>query len=67
MTDANSRLRLTVVGFVVFALFGALFARLWFLQVGNSTSYAARDRAEPHPHHHVSRRSAVRSSTATAR
>jgi len=41
MTDANSRLRLTVVGFVVFALFSALFARLWFLQVGNSTSYAA--------------------------
>lgn len=42
MTDANSRLRLTVVGFVVFALFSALFARLWFLQVGNSTSYAAQ-------------------------
>lgn len=42
MTDANSRVRLTVVGVVVFALFGALFARLWFLQVGNSTSYAAQ-------------------------
>ncbi len=42
MTEANSRFRLTVVGFVVFALFSALFARLWFLQVGNSTSYAAQ-------------------------
>lgn len=42
MTDANSRFRLTVVGFVVFALFSALFARLWFLQVGTSTSYAAQ-------------------------
>ncbi len=41
MTDANSRLRLTVVGFVVFALFSALFTRLWFLQVASSTSYAA--------------------------
>ena len=42
MTDANSRFRLTVVGFVVFALFSVLFARLWFLQVGSSTSYAAQ-------------------------
>lgn len=42
MTDANSRVRLTVVGFVVFALFSTLFARLWFLQVGSSTSYAAQ-------------------------
>jgi penicillin-binding protein 2 len=42
MTEANSRFRLTVVGFVVFALFSALFARLWFLQVGNSTTYAAQ-------------------------
>ncbi|MFM8302893.1 MAG: penicillin-binding protein 2 [Actinomycetota bacterium] len=41
MTDSGSRVRLTVVGFVVFALFSALFARLWFLQVGNSTTYAA--------------------------
>ena len=42
MTEANSRFRLTVVGFVVFALFTALFARLWFLQVGSSQSYAAQ-------------------------
>ena len=39
MNEANSRFRLTVVGFVVFALFSALFARLWFLQVGDSQSY----------------------------
>ena len=44
MTDANSRVRLTVVGFIVFALFSTLFARLWFLQVGDSTSYAAQTR-----------------------
>ena len=42
MNEANSRFRLTVVGFVVFALFSALFARLWFLQVGDSQSYAAQ-------------------------
>src|SRR5262245_31463294 len=42
MTEANSRFRLTVVGFVVFAMFSALFARLWFLQVGDSKSYAAQ-------------------------
>src|SRR4051794_18965512 len=42
MTEANSRWRLTVVGFIVFALFSALFARLWFLQVGDSKSYAAQ-------------------------
>jgi len=42
MTEANSRFRLTVVGVVVFALFSALFARLWFLQVGSSQSYAAQ-------------------------
>jgi penicillin-binding protein 2 len=42
VTEANSRFRLTVVGFIVFALFSALFARLWFLQVGSSQSYAAQ-------------------------
>src|SRR5262245_55888026 len=42
MTEANSRFRLTVVGFIVFALFSALFARLWFLQVGDAQSYAAQ-------------------------
>ena len=42
MTEANSRFRLTVVGFIVFAMFSALFARLWFLQVGDTQSYAAQ-------------------------
>jgi len=42
VNEANSRVRLTVVGFVVFAMFSALFARLWFLQVGSSQSYAAQ-------------------------
>ncbi len=42
MTEGNSRLRLGVVGIIVMALFSALFARLWFLQVGSSTSYAAQ-------------------------
>ena len=42
MTEANSRFRLTVVGVIVFALFSALFARLWFLQVGESSSFAAQ-------------------------
>jgi penicillin-binding protein 2 len=42
MTEANSRFRLTVVGVIVFALFSTLFARLWFLQVGDSQSYAAQ-------------------------
>jgi len=42
MSEANSRFRLTIVGIVVFAMFSSLFARLWFLQVGNSQSYAAQ-------------------------
>jgi penicillin-binding protein 2 len=42
VTEANSRFRLTVVGVIVFAMFSALFARLWFLQVGSSQSYAAQ-------------------------
>ena len=33
---------LIVALFVVFALFSALFARLWFLQVGDAQSYAAQ-------------------------
>jgi penicillin-binding protein 2 len=34
MTD-NSRVRVSIVGVIAVALFGALFARLWFLQVGD--------------------------------
>lgn len=37
----GSRTRLTVVGIVVLFLFSALFTRLWFLQVAESTSYTA--------------------------
>jgi len=34
------RVRTSIVGVVVFALFAALFARLWFLQVASRSSYA---------------------------
>jgi len=37
----DSRVRTSIVGVVVLALFGALFARLWYLQVAASTEYAA--------------------------
>ena len=37
----GSRTRLTVLGIVVMVLFSALFTRLWFLQVAESTSYSA--------------------------
>jgi penicillin-binding protein 2 len=43
--EGNSRVRLGVVGIVIIALFSALFARLWFLQVADSSSYAAETRA----------------------
>ena len=39
---STSRSRLTIVGIVAIALFGALFARLWFLQVANTKTYAAQ-------------------------
>jgi penicillin-binding protein 2 len=42
VTEGNSRLRLGIIGVIVFALFSALFARLWFLQVADSTSFAAQ-------------------------
>jgi len=45
VTEGNSRTRLAVIGIVVAVLFSALFARLWFLQVADSTSYAAETRA----------------------
>jgi penicillin-binding protein 2 len=37
----GSRTRLTVLGIVVMFLFSALFTRLWFLQVAESTGYTA--------------------------
>ena len=45
MTEANSRVRLGVIGIIVLALFSGLFVRLWFLQVASSTSYAAQTEA----------------------
>jgi len=41
MTD-NSRVRVSIVGVIVVALFGALLARLWFLQVGASDTVEVR-------------------------
>jgi penicillin-binding protein 2 len=38
--DDRTRLRLTVVGVVVLAMFGVLIARLWFLQVLAGSTYA---------------------------
>ena len=37
----DSRVRMSIVGVIVLALFGALFARLWYLQVAASSQYAA--------------------------
>jgi penicillin-binding protein 2 len=37
----NSRVRISMIGVVIVALFGALLARLWFLQVGPDRSLAA--------------------------
>ncbi len=45
MTESSSRVRLGVIGLIVAALFSALFARLWFLQVGTSESFAAETRS----------------------
>ena len=45
MTEGSSRVRLGVIGVVVMALFAALFARLWFLQVATSESFAAETKA----------------------
>ncbi len=38
--NGNIRVRTSIVGVVVFALFAALFARLWFLQVASRGTYA---------------------------
>lgn len=39
MSPDNGRLRLGLAGFVVLALFGAMFARLWYLQVLDANSF----------------------------
>jgi len=45
VTEAKSRVRLGIIGVIVMVLFSGLFARLWFLQVASSTSYAAQTEA----------------------
>lgn len=40
MSQANPRLRLSVIGIIVMALFSALFVRLWFLQVAAGSEAA---------------------------
>jgi penicillin-binding protein 2 len=45
VTEGSSRVRLGVIGVIVIALFSALLARLWFLQVATSESFAAETRA----------------------
>ncbi|MBM3671253.1 MAG: penicillin-binding protein 2 [Actinobacteria bacterium] len=42
MSEAKSRVRLGITGIVVMALFCGLFARLWFLQIASSESFAAQ-------------------------
>ena len=37
----DSRVRMSIVGVIVLALFGALFARLWYLQVAATGDFAA--------------------------
>jgi penicillin-binding protein 2 len=43
--EGNSRVRLGVIGVIVMALFSGLFARLWFLQIASSESFAAETKA----------------------
>jgi penicillin-binding protein 2 len=45
VTDSNSRLRLSVIGIIIGALFCGLLARLWFLQIGSTNSFAAQTQA----------------------
>jgi penicillin-binding protein 2 len=45
VTDSNSRLRLSVIGVIIGALFCGLLARLWFLQIGSSNTFAAQTQA----------------------
>jgi penicillin-binding protein 2 len=46
VSESKSRVRLGIIGVIVMALFSALFVRLWFLQVGSSsTSFAAQTEA----------------------
>ena len=45
MTDESPRLRLSILGIVALSLFGALFARLWYLQVMAAPEYKVEAQA----------------------
>jgi penicillin-binding protein 2 len=45
MTEVSSRVRLSVIGVIIAALFFGLLARLWFLQVAQSSTYSAQTTA----------------------
>jgi penicillin-binding protein 2 len=45
VSEQNSRVRLGIIGVVIIALFSGLFARLWFLQIGDSGTAVAQTRA----------------------
>ncbi len=45
MSEASTRVRLSIIGVIVAALFGGLLARLWFLQVGSTNTYTAQTQA----------------------
>ena len=45
MTEVSSRIRLSVIGVIIAALFFGLLARLWFLQVAQSNTYSAQTTA----------------------
>ncbi|HEX6312625.1 MAG TPA: penicillin-binding protein 2 [Acidimicrobiia bacterium] len=46
MREANPRLRVSVIGIIVMALFSALFVRLWFLQIASGSDAAAEATTE---------------------
>ncbi len=45
MTEVSSRVRLSIIGVIIAALFCGLLARLWFLQVAQSSTYSAQTTA----------------------
>jgi len=47
MDTDSPRLRLSIVAVVVLSLFGALFARLWYLQVMVAGQWVIRDGRHP--------------------
>ena len=66
MSD-NSRVRVSIVGVVVVALFARSLARLWFLQMGAEEQLRFQAVARSTAHRSRPNRRAARSSTATAR